>query len=152
MVIAGDGRDRPRLEHLAATTGAPVHFLGRIPGDALPMLLGCADVFAMLCRNRWGGVEQEGLGIVFLEAAAAGVPQVAGASGGAAEAVVDGETGVVVQRPEDPAAVEAALAGLLDDPVRRAAVRRHGPRQRCVADFDHDRSAARLQAALDGLA
>ena len=88
---------------------------------------------------------------MFLEAAAAGVPQVAGASGGAAEAVVDGETGVVVQRPDDPAAVEVALAALLDDPVRRAAYGTRA-RQRCLADFDHDRSAARLQAALDGLA
>ena len=64
-----------------------------MPDDDLPSLYGCADVFAMLCRNRWGGLEQEGFGIVFLEAAACGVPQVAGASGGAAEAVVDGETG-----------------------------------------------------------
>ena len=115
------------------------------------MLLGCADVFAMLCRNRWGGVEQEGLGIVFLEAAAAGVPQVAGASGGAAEAVVDGETGVVVQRPEDPARSKPRWPPC-------STIRRGGPstapraRQRCLADFDHDRSAARLQAALDGLA
>ena len=55
-----------------------------------PRLYGCADVFAMLCRSRWGGLEQEGFGIVFAEAAACGVPQVAGDSGGAAEAVADG--------------------------------------------------------------
>ena len=87
--------------------------------DDLPQLYGCADVYAMLCRNRWAGLEQEGFGIVFLEAAAAGVPQVAGDSGGAAEAVVHGETGLVVHEPHDPHAVAAALAELLDDPERR---------------------------------
>ena len=55
---------------LAERRGAPVRFLGRVADDDLPALYGCADVFAMLCRNRWGGLEQEGFGIVFLEAAA----------------------------------------------------------------------------------
>ena len=67
--------------------GAPVRLLGGVSDADLPRLVGAADVFAMLCRNRWLGLEQEGFGIVFLEAAAAGVPQVAGASGGAGEAV-----------------------------------------------------------------
>ena len=66
-----------------------------------PRLYGCADVFAMLCRNRWGGLEQEGFGIVFLEAAAVrravGRRATAAAS---AEAVADGETGLVVRRPD----------------------------------------------------
>src|SRR5690606_26241479 len=96
VAIAGGGRDRARLDRLVAETDAPVHLLGRVPDDDLPDLYGCADVFAMLCRSRWAGLEQEGFGIVFLEAAAAGVPQVAGESGGSAEAVVDGETGLVV--------------------------------------------------------
>ena len=82
VAIAGAGRDRHRLERLAAEHGAPVRFLGRVPDADLPALYGCADVFAMLCRNRWAGLEQEGFGIVFLEAAAAGVPQIAGDSGG----------------------------------------------------------------------
>ena len=73
-----------------------MRLLGRVPSPDLPGLYACADVFALCCRSRWGGLEQEGFGIVFLEAAAAGVPSVAGDSGGAAEAVVDGETGVVV--------------------------------------------------------
>src|SRR5439155_8249535 len=98
VAIAGAARDRPRLERRAATTGVPVRLLGRVPDDDLPSLYGCGDVFAMPCRTRWGGLEQEGFGIVFLEAAACGVPQVAGNSGGAAEAVVDGETGTVVDR------------------------------------------------------
>ena len=69
----------------------------------------------MACRTRWGGLEQEGFGIVFVEAAACGVPQVAGDSGGAAEAVDDGVTGLVVRRPEDPREVAAAFEALLDD-------------------------------------
>ena len=93
LAIAGGGRDDDRLARLAADLDAPVRFLGRVANDDLPRLYGCADVFTMLCRNRWGGLEQEGFGIVFVEAAACGVPQVAGDSGGAAEAVADGETG-----------------------------------------------------------
>jgi phosphatidylinositol alpha-1,6-mannosyltransferase len=82
VAIAGTGRDRVRLERVARRAGAPVAFLGRVADDELPRLYAAADVFAMLARNRWGGLEQEGLGIVFLEAAATGVPQVAGRSGG----------------------------------------------------------------------
>ncbi len=76
--------------------------LGRVSEEDRAALLGAADVFVMACRNRWLGLEQEGFGIVFLEAAAAGVPQVAGDSGGASEAVLDGETGLVVDGPGRP--------------------------------------------------
>jgi phosphatidylinositol alpha-1,6-mannosyltransferase len=124
-----------------------VHFLGRVADENLPALYGCADVFAMLCRNRWLGLEQEGFGIVFLEAAACGVPQVAGDSGGAADAVADGETGLVVRRPDDPAAVAAALARLLDDAGLRARLGA-AARARAAAEFDYDVLAARLDAAL----
>jgi phosphatidylinositol alpha-1,6-mannosyltransferase len=120
-----------------------VRLLGRVPDDDLPELYGCADVFAMLCRNRWGGLEQEGFGIVFLEAAACGVPQLAGNSGGAAEAVVDGGTGVVVDRPSDVGSVARALARLVDDPERRRAMG-SAARARAVADFGYDVLAARL--------
>jgi phosphatidyl-myo-inositol dimannoside synthase len=76
-------------------------------------------VFVMLCRNRWAGLEQEGFGIVFVEAAACGVPQVAGDSGGAAEAVADAETGFVVRPPTDVDQATAVLARLLDDAEMR---------------------------------
>jgi phosphatidylinositol alpha-1,6-mannosyltransferase len=147
VAVAGAGRDRDRLERLVAATGAPVRLLGFVPDDALPRLLGCADVFAMPCRTRWGGLEQEGFGIVFLEAAACGVPAVAGASGGSAEAVAHGETGWVVDRPEDPVEVAAALAGLLDDGDLR---RRQGAaaRARAVDRFSYDGLAATLDRAL----
>jgi phosphatidyl-myo-inositol dimannoside synthase len=147
VAIAGGGRDHDRLERLIRSSGAPVRLLGRVAHDDLPGLYGCGDVFAMLCRNRWGGLEQEGFGIVFVEAAAAGVPQVAGDSGGAAEAVVDGETGVVVRHPDDPALVADALAQLLDDPARRGRMARAG-RERAVQSFSYDILAARLGAAL----
>ena len=111
VVIAGDGRDRGRLERLADRVGAPVRLLGRLGDDDIAELVGCADVFAMLCRTRWRGLEQEGFGIVFLEAAAAGVPQVAGRSGGAHEAVTDGETGIVL----DPATPEDMCGGVVTE-------------------------------------
>src|SRR5262249_40056196 len=84
LAIAGTGRDRARLAR--RTQGNPnVRFLGRVPDDALAAVFGCADIFAMCCRDRWGGIEAEGFGIVFLEAAACAVPAVAGRSGGAHE-------------------------------------------------------------------
>jgi phosphatidylinositol alpha-1,6-mannosyltransferase len=147
VAIGGGGRDRSRLDRLVSRSGAPVRMLGRVPDDDLPELYGCADVFAMLCRNRWAGLEQEGFGIVFLEAAACGVPQVAGDSGGAAEAVADGETGLVVRRPSDAGAVAATLAGLLDDPGRRRAMGA-AARARAVGEFGYDRLARRLGEVL----
>jgi phosphatidylinositol alpha-1,6-mannosyltransferase len=147
VAIGGSGRDTPRLQRLVRTTGAPVRLLGRVEHDDLPGLYGCGDVFAMLCRNRWANLEQEGFGIVFVEAAAAGVAQVAGDSGGAAEAVVDGATGLVVRRPDDVAAVADALARLLDDPQAASAMGAAG-RARAVAEFSYDVLAERLGAAL----
>ncbi|MGH9183099.1 MAG: glycosyltransferase family 4 protein [Acidimicrobiales bacterium] len=147
VAIAGDGRDRSRLARLIRRTGAPVRLLGAQPSDVLPRLYGCADAFAMLCRTRWVGLEQEGFGIVFLEAAASGVPAVAGDSGGAGEAVLHGETGLVVGRPGDVAAAASALAELLDDPRRRAsmgdAARRHA-----VSEYGYERLAARVHSTL----
>jgi phosphatidylinositol alpha-1,6-mannosyltransferase len=128
-----------------------VQFLGRVSNDDLPRLYGCADVYAMLCRNRWAGLEQEGFGIVFLEAAACGVPQVAGDSGGAAEAVDDGVTGLVVRHPDDPREVAAAFERLLDDPLGRAHMALAG-RDRAVAEFSYDVLAHRLGVSLGALA
>ena len=149
--FAGGGRDEGRLKALAEQLGAPVRFLGRVSNEDLPLLYGCADVYTMLCRNRWGGLEQEGFGIVFLEAAACGVPQVAGRSGGAHEAVEHGVTGLVVDTPDDPRAVAAAFEELLDDPER---ARRMGVagRERAVREFSYDVLAHRLGVSLGALA
>jgi len=150
VAIGGTGRDRRRLELIANRAGGDIRFLGRVPDERLPALYGTADVFAMLCRNRWFGLEQEGFGIVFLEAAAAGVSQIAGASGGADEAVVDGVTGTVVHRPRDARAAARALSALLDGRDRRAAMGA-AARERAVAEFSYDVLAARLRAAIDGV-
>jgi phosphatidylinositol alpha-1,6-mannosyltransferase len=147
LAISGSGRDERRLRRLAEEQRAPARFLGRVGNDELPALYGCADVFTMACRSRWGGLEQEGFGIVFVEAAACGVPQVAGDSGGAAEAVDDGVTGLVVRRPEDPREVAAAFEALLDDPGRRADMGR-ASRKRAVAEFSYDVLAERLGRSL----
>jgi phosphatidyl-myo-inositol dimannoside synthase len=147
VAIAGRGRDAERLAVRVAEVGAPVRLLGGVSDEDLPRLVGSADVFAMLCRSRWLGLEQEGFGIVFLEAAAAGVPQVAGASGGAGEAVEDGVTGVVVRRPTEAGDVARAIGRLLDDPVR-ARNMGEAARRRAEASFDYDLLAPRLSSSL----
>ena len=147
LAISGGGRDERRLRRLAVERHAPVRFLGRVANDRLPALYGCGDVFAMACRTRWGGLEQEGFGIVFVEAAACGVPQVAGESGGAAEAVDHGVTGLVVDRPDDPHAVAEAFEALLDDPAKRAEMAT-ASRTRAVTEFSYDVLAERLGRAL----
>lgn len=147
VLIAGEGRDLGRLERLVTSTGAPVRLVGPVADDDLPGFLGMADVFAMLCRNRWGGLEQEGFGIVFLEAASCGVPQVAGRSGGVADAVVHDLSGLIVDDPRDDDAVVGALDALLGDGPRRVRLGDAG-RRRVVDEFDHDLLAAELAAAL----
>ena len=148
LAIAGAGRDRERLEKLATELSAPVRFMGRVSHDDLPRLYGCADVSAMMCRNRWAGLEQEGFGIVFVEAAACGVPQIAGRSGGAAEAVEHGETGFVVDDPSDVNDVVRRLTQLLDDDELRKSMS-VASRARAEREFSYDILAARLGEALE---
>ncbi|MDQ6616761.1 MAG: glycosyltransferase family 4 protein [Actinomycetota bacterium] len=150
VAISGGGRDLPRLRHLIRRTGAPVRLLGRITDVDLPELYACGDVFAMCCRRRWWGLEQEGFGIVFVEAAACGVASIAGDSGGAAEAVDDGKTGFVVADPDNPKAVAAALNRLLDDPAR-ASEQGQAARARAEQEFNYATLAVRLEDALTDL-
>ncbi|MFM8016167.1 MAG: glycosyltransferase family 4 protein [Actinomycetota bacterium] len=147
MLIGGTGRDHDRLQRLIDELQAPVRLLGRVSDDDLPALYGCADAFMMLCRNRWGGLEQEGFGIVFAEAAACAVPQIAGDSGGAAEAVVDGETGMVMRDPRNVDAVAESLRSLLGDATRRNRMAM-ASRTRAVNEFDYSVLVARLTATL----
>jgi phosphatidylinositol alpha-1,6-mannosyltransferase len=137
VLIGGGGRDAKRLQKLIDKLGAPVRMLGRVTDEQLPLLYGCADVSAMLCRSRWGGLEQEGFGIVFSEAASCGVPQIAGKSGGAADAVLDGLTGKVVQNPSDVAQVASTVAQLLDDAFLRSLMS-VASRERALNTFDYD--------------
>jgi phosphatidylinositol alpha-1,6-mannosyltransferase len=144
VAIAGGGRQRPALDALVEKLqlGARARLLGRVPDDALALLYGSADVFAMPCRDRWLGLEAEGFGIVFLEAAACGVPVVAGRSGGSHEAVVDGVTGFVV---------DGRAADEVGDAVRRLLVDRElrehmglAARDRAVTEFSYERLVERL--------
>ena len=147
MLIGGTGRDRDRLQSIIDELRAPVRLLGRVSDADLPGLYGCADAFMMLCRNRWGGLEQEGFGIVFAEAAACAVPQIAGDSGGAAEAVVDGSTGYVVRDPRNVDEVAERLSSLLSDSPLRIAMGM-AARERAVGEFDYSVLVARLAAVL----
>ncbi len=120
--IGGTGRDVKRLENLSRRLHAPVELIGRVPDEELVDWLGASDLMVMDCRRRWLGLEQEGFGIVFVEAGACGVATVAGRSGGSHEAVEDGVTGVVVDNPRDARALAHTMATLLSDTPRREAL------------------------------
>jgi len=147
LLLVGDGPERPALERAAASapTGAVV-IPGEVASDELPAFFAAADVFAMPCRSRFAGLEVEGLGIVFLEAAACGKPVVAGRSGGAPEAIVDERTGLLVEGRE-PKAVALAIARLLREPERATGMGAAG-RARVEAEFTWERSAATLAHVL----
>jgi phosphatidyl-myo-inositol dimannoside synthase len=123
LMLVSDGPYRPQLERLAARTGVAdsVLFTGAVTSDELPAYYDAGDVFAMPCRTRRGGLDVEGLGIVYLEASATGLPVVGGDSGGAPDAIQDGETGYVV--PGGSAeAVADRIGQLLADPAGAAAM------------------------------
>ena len=151
FAIAGTGRQESELRKLIDELDAPVTLLGRVSDDDIPDLYASADVFSMLCRSRWGGLEQEGFGIVFVEAAAAGVAQVAGRSGGAHEAVAHGETGLIVDDPDDHLAAARAIADLLADDDRRGEMG-VAARKRAESEFSYDVLARRLEEAIDKMA
>ena len=118
LLVVGGGPDAPRLLRLAAETGVAddVVLTGAVPWEELPAHYDAGDVFAMPCRTRRRGLEVEGLGIVFLEASATGLPVVAGRSGGSPDAVLDGVTGHVIDGTS-VGEVAAAVGRLLADPV-----------------------------------
>jgi phosphatidyl-myo-inositol dimannoside synthase len=140
VMIGGAGRDRARLERLAARHEAPVEFLGRVEDEQQPRWIAAADLMVMDCRSRWLGLEQEGFGIVFLEAAACGLAQIAGRSGGSDDAVRDGVTGLVLVDPRSVDDLESAIEALLLDPERREAYAR-AARAMAESEFAWDRLA-----------
>ena len=148
LVIVGGGPYRNSLHRLAHDFGVAedVVFTDGVPGEELPAHHAMADVFAMPCRTRGYGLDVEGLGIVYLEASATGVPVVAGRSGGAPETVVDGETGLVVDG-WNVGEIAASVAELLSDPDRAAAMGAAG-RQWVVDNWRWSRQAERLAALL----
>jgi phosphatidylinositol alpha-1,6-mannosyltransferase len=150
LMIAGDGPDRDRLRRLARRHGVADHvvFTGPMAPDEVAGHHAAADVSALPCRTLGGGLDVEGLGIVLLEAQAAGVPVVAGRSGGAPETVRPGETGRLVDG-RDATDVADTLASVLADPDAARAMGEAG-RRWMRADWTWDARAARLRALAAG--
>jgi phosphatidylinositol alpha-1,6-mannosyltransferase len=123
LLLVGRGPYHDELLQLAQRVGVAEHVVltGGVPSDELAAHYAAGDVFAMPCRTRRRGMDVEGLGIVFLEASATGLPVLVGDSGGAPDAVRDGETGYLVDG-RDPAAVAERLATLLSDDALRVAM------------------------------
>jgi phosphatidyl-myo-inositol dimannoside synthase len=127
LFLVGDGPYRDRLQRLARHFGVEgsVIFAGAPGREALPAYYDAADVFAMPCRTRRGGLDVEGLGMVFLEASATGLPVVGGDSGNSPDAIRDGETGYVVPGGR-VADLADRLTRLLTDPVAAKAMGEKG--------------------------
>ena len=127
LVLVGEGPYREHLIKLVQKYSLEdfVTFIGRIQYAELPKYICLGDIFAMPSRSRFRGLEVEGRGIVYLEASACGLPVIAGASGGAPDAVIEGVTGVVVDG-EDSAAIAVAAINLLNDPERIAKMGQDG--------------------------
>jgi phosphatidyl-myo-inositol dimannoside synthase len=148
LVIVGGGPDLDRLRGLAVEHQVADHvvFTEGVTSAELPAHYALGDVFAMPCRTRGAGLDVEGLGIVFLEASATGVPVVAGDSGGAPETVLDGQTGHVVDGRNGAQIVEA-ISGLLAHPDRAATMGQRG-RDWVISEWQWDTIAARGAALL----
>ena len=117
LVIVGEGPYRSKLEARVRELDLAEHvrLVGRVPLAQLPLYLSAGQVFAMPSRNRLGGLEVEGLGIVYLEASACAIPVIAGDSGGAPDAVREGVTGFVVNGQDRQALIERIVT-LLENP------------------------------------
>ena len=127
LLLVGDGPYRADLARLAQQldVASAVRFTGPVPQADLPAYYAAGDVFAMPCRTRRHGLDVEGLGIVYLEASATGLPVIGGDSGGAPDAILDGETGYVVPGG-DTDTVAVRIADLLSDPAKAAAMGEKG--------------------------
>lgn len=150
LLLVGGGPYRDRLRRMAERGGVEQHVVitGGVPSVELAAHHAAADVFALPCRTRGGGLDVEGLGIVALEAAACGLPVVVGDSGGAPETVDEPTTGFVVGG-RDPGALADRLVTLLADPDRAAGTGAAG-RDRIVRDWSGPAQAQRLLGFLHG--
>lgn len=150
-LIVGDGTERTHLKTLARTLGVDqrVIFAGAVPDDEVPSFYSAADVFTMPNREirrgeSRGGLDYEGFGIVFLEANARGLPVIGGRSGGALDAVVDGESGYLVN-PLDEKEIARRLIQLLSDPILAKRLGENG-RRRVETHFSWDRAARQVRS------
>jgi phosphatidylinositol alpha-1,6-mannosyltransferase len=150
LLVVGGGPYRSQLARLARESDveSDVVFAGSVPNGELPAYYAAGDVHAMPCRTRRGGLDVEGLGIVYLEASATGLPVVAGDSGGAPEAVRHGQTGYVVNG-RDRAQLVARLGRLLTDRELAARMGAAG-RAWIETEWRWDTQAARLHSLLAG--
>jgi phosphatidyl-myo-inositol dimannoside synthase len=148
LLLVGDGPYKTSLERLAARLGVSdsVLFTGAVAREDLPACYDAGTIFAMPCRTRRAGLDVEGLGIVYLEAAATGLPVITGDSGGAPDAVLDGETGYVVPGT-DVRALADRLIELLSDPAGAAAMGEKG-RSWIDREWTWDRVAEKLSVIL----
>ena len=148
LLLVSGGPYRPKLERLARERGveSDVIFTGSVPWAELPAQYAAGDVYAMPCRTRAAGLDVEGLGIVYLEASATGLPVVGGDSGGAPDAVREGETGYVVGG-RDVEALAARLTDLLADPAKAAAMGAAG-RAWVEQEWRWEKQAARMSHLL----
>jgi len=146
LLIGGTGREREKLLKKIDHLDAPVKLLGRISDIDLVELYAASDIMAMVCNERWFGLEQEGFGIVFLEAAACGVPQIAGRSGGSHEAVLANQTGLIVDKPNSVPEITKSLKILCDDPIFRSQMGKSA-RERSLK-FDYDNLSIKLENSL----
>ena len=121
LLLVGTGNYQKRLEKLVRNLKVQdsVIFAGRVEHELLPDYYRLGDIFAAPCRSRYGGLEVEGLGIVYLEASACGVPVIAGKSGGAPDAVLDGKTGLLVNGRDHREVGTAVIKLLSDQPLRQ---------------------------------
>jgi phosphatidylinositol alpha-1,6-mannosyltransferase len=148
LLLVGDGPYGNDLRRLASGLGVAdsVTFTGSVPLEDLPGYYQAGDVFAMPCRTRRGGLDVEGLGIVYLEASSAGLPVIGGDSGGAPDAILDGETGYVVPGRSVPALADR-ITDLLTDPAKAKAMGQRG-QSWAEQEWDWSRVARRLNAVL----
>jgi len=148
-LIAGEGPYRQALEELAQSLGVAerVRFLGRVEKSDLPLLYSLADAFVMVARERKDNCDVEGFGIVFIEAAACGIPVIAGRSGGVEDAVMDGVTGLLVD-PLDTGEVARAIAALLAKADLARELGESG-RRRAIAQFTWSRFGRDVAAILE---
>jgi phosphatidylinositol alpha-1,6-mannosyltransferase len=148
-VIVGDGPERKSLERLAheMEVADRVIFTGAVGDDELPSYYAGADVFCMPCTSRYGGLDTEGFGIVYLEAQASGLPCIAGRCGGSAEAVEDRVSGFVLDE-SDPRSVALAIRRLRKDDVLRARLGGAG-RERAEYLFSPQAAAEEMTEAVE---
>ena len=145
VLLAGEGRLESRLRRRAQRSTVPVRVETGVGWEQLPALYRQCDIFAMPSRSRWLGLETEGLGIVYLEAAACGRPVIAGTSGGAPETVVPGVTGLVASSPRHIAEAVKIIAAH-QEKIGQAA------RRRAEEHYSWQKTAHRLDTALKKIA